>query len=58
VADDGGPNTWPRPLRRCTEDGADGRPEAVERIIANVHEPRALAALRDVLLPKLVSGEL
>ncbi len=31
---------------------------AVERIIASIHESRALAALRDALLPKLISGEL
>ncbi|MCG3201552.1 MAG: hypothetical protein NFCOHLIN_01422 [Gammaproteobacteria bacterium] len=31
---------------------------SVERIIANVHESRTLAALRDTLLPKLISGEL
>jgi len=30
----------------------------VEKIIKNIHEARALAALRDTLLPKLVSGEL
>jgi len=30
----------------------------VERIVANVHEARTLAALRDTLLPKLISGEL
>jgi type I restriction enzyme S subunit len=30
----------------------------VERIIANIHEFRTLAALRDALLPKLLSGEL
>ena len=30
----------------------------VERIIANIHESRILAALRDTLLPKLISGEL
>lgn len=29
-----------------------------ERIIANVHESRTLAALRDALLPKLLSGEI
>jgi type I restriction enzyme S subunit len=29
----------------------------VERIIANIHEFRTLAALRDALLPKLLSGE-
>ena len=30
----------------------------VDRIIASVHESRTLAALRDTLLPKLISGEL
>ena len=30
----------------------------VERIIDNIHESRALAELRDSLLPKLISGEL
>ena len=29
-----------------------------ERIVANVHESRAIGRLRDALLPKLVSGEL
>jgi type I restriction enzyme S subunit len=29
-----------------------------ERIISNIHESRTLAALRDALLPKLLSGEL
>ena len=29
-----------------------------ERIIENVHENRTLAAMRDALLPKLMSGEL
>jgi type I restriction enzyme S subunit len=31
---------------------------AVNRIIEAIHESRALAALRDALLPKLISGEL
>ena len=31
---------------------------SVERITANVHESRTLAALRDTLLPKLISGEM
>jgi type I restriction enzyme S subunit len=31
---------------------------SVERIIADIHESRTLAALRDALLPNLVSGEL
>lgn len=30
----------------------------VDRIILGIHESRTLAALRDVLLPKLLSGEL
>ena len=30
----------------------------VERIIANIHENRTLAELRDLLLPKLMSGEI
>jgi type I restriction enzyme S subunit len=30
----------------------------VDRIIASVHESRTLAAIRDTLLPKLISGEL
>ena len=30
----------------------------IDRIIANIHESRTLAALRDALLPKLLSGEL
>ena len=31
---------------------------SVERIIANIHESRMLAAVRDILLPQLISGEL
>lgn len=31
---------------------------AVDRIIASIHESRTLTALRDTLLPKLISGEL
>jgi type I restriction enzyme, S subunit len=30
----------------------------VDRIIAGIHESRTLSALRDTLLPKLISGEL
>ncbi len=29
----------------------------LDRIVANIHESRTLAALRDALLPKLISGE-
>ncbi len=35
----------------------DARP-IIGRIVANIHESRTLVALRDTLLPKLVSGEL
>jgi len=31
---------------------------SVDRIVASIHESRTLAALRDTLLPKLISGEL
>ena len=31
---------------------------SVQRMIAGIHESRSLAALRDTLLPKLISGEL
>jgi type I restriction enzyme S subunit len=31
---------------------------SIERIISGIHESRTLAALRDTLLPKLMSGEL
>ena len=30
---------------------------ALDRIVANIHESRALAAMRDALLPRLISGE-
>lgn len=30
----------------------------IERIVASIHESRTLAALRDALLPKLISGEI
>jgi type I restriction enzyme S subunit len=29
-----------------------------DRIIASIHESRTLAAIRDALLPKLLSGEI
>ncbi|KXU34043.1 hypothetical protein AXK12_08200 [Cephaloticoccus capnophilus] len=32
--------------------------QMVEKIISNIHEVRTLAALRDTLLPKLISGKL
>ena len=31
---------------------------ALERIVVNIHQSRALSALRDALLPRLVSGEI
>ncbi|MGH7121804.1 MAG: restriction endonuclease subunit S, partial [Acetobacteraceae bacterium] len=36
----------------------DFAPPLFRRIIANVHESRTLAAMRDLLLPKLMSGEI
>jgi len=30
----------------------------IDRIVANLHQSRTLATLRDTLLPKLLSGEL
>jgi type I restriction enzyme S subunit len=30
---------------------------AIDRVLASIHESRALGALRDSLLPKLISGE-
>jgi len=30
----------------------------IDRILANIHESRTLAELRDTLLPKLLSGEI
>ncbi len=36
----------------------EGLQPSVDRIIAGIHESRTLAALRDTLLPKLISGEL
>ena len=37
---------------------ADWMRPSVERIMAGIHESRSLAALRDALMPKLISGEL
>jgi type I restriction enzyme S subunit len=31
---------------------------AIDRVVSSIHESRTLAALRDTLLPKLISGEL
>jgi type I restriction enzyme S subunit len=45
----------PEPIARSFDELV--RP-SVERIIANVHESRTLAALRDALLRKLISGDL
>ena len=45
----------PRPVAEAFTDQV--RP-LVDRIIAGIHESRTLAALRDTLLPKLISGEL
>lgn len=45
----------PTPIAKAFTDRM--RP-SVERISAGIHESRSLAALRDALLPKLISGEL
>jgi len=45
----------PRPIAKAFTDLL--RP-SVERIISSVYESRSLAALRDALLPELISGEL
>ncbi len=45
----------PRPIAALFTDLI--RP-SVERIITSIHESRTLAALRDALLPKLISGEI
>jgi type I restriction enzyme S subunit len=45
----------PEPIAQSFDDVV--RP-SVERIIASVHVSRTLAALRDALLPRLISGEL
>ena len=45
----------PRPIAKAFTDLVR---VSVERIIAGIHESRSLAALRDYLLPRLISGEL
>lgn len=47
-----------RPPRPVAETFTDLIMPSVERIIEGVHQSRNLAALRDVLLPKLIPGEL
>jgi type I restriction enzyme S subunit len=46
------------PPKQLAADFTEKTRPLVERIIANIHESRTLAALRDALLPKLLSGEL
>ena len=46
------------PPKELAADFTEKTGPLVERIIANIHESRTLAALRDALLPKLVSGKL
>jgi len=45
----------PSDLMQTFERVVDG---LLKRVLANQHQSRTLAALRDVLLPKLISGEL
>ena len=46
------------PPKQLAADFTEKTRPLVERIVANIHESRTLAALRDALLPKLLSGEL
>jgi type I restriction enzyme S subunit len=46
------------PSRQLAADFTEKTRPLIERIIANLHESRTLATLRDALLPKLLSGEL
>ena len=47
-----------RPPTRVAQAFTNHVRPAVDRIISGIHESRTLAALRDSLLPKLISGEL
>ena len=46
------------PPALLTDDSTENIRPLLDRIISNIHESRALAALRGALLPKLPSGEL
>jgi hypothetical protein len=46
------------PLKQLAADFTEKPRPLVERIMANIHESRILTALRDALLPKLLSGAL
>jgi type I restriction enzyme, S subunit len=46
------------PLKRLAADFTDRVNPLIERIISNIHESRTLAALRDALLPELLSGDI
>jgi type I restriction enzyme S subunit len=46
------------PLQAIARAFTEGLQPSVDRIMAGIHESRTLAALRDALLPKLISGEL
>jgi len=46
------------PSKAVAKAFTEGLQPSVDRIIAGIHEARTLAALRDTLLPKLISGEL
>ena len=47
-----------RPAEPIVEDFQRVAGPMLDRIVANIHESRVLGALRDALLPKLVSGEM
>ena len=46
------------PPAELRQEFADAVAPLYEGIIANIHQSRTLATLRDTLLPKLLSGEL
>ena len=46
------------PPKKLAADFTERIRPLVERMISNIHESRTFAALRDALLPKLLSGEL
>lgn len=46
------------PSKRVADAFQDTVEPMLDRVIANIHESRSLATMRDLLLPKLFSGEI
>jgi type I restriction enzyme S subunit len=46
------------PIREVLKCFVEQVEQLYHRIVANLHETRTLAAIRDALLPKLLSGEI